>query len=1203
MEINFTTYPLFGGKRVLLSIIRALICLCCTVAFGFTVKTTKAQNAEISVPETGNFEVEEVFSLIKDQTDYTFIYPSSMFSGAPSVALKKGKIKAYDLLNKSLGATFRYVYSNESRTIIIKENKALQRLTDMQQQQGVSGYISDEEGRPIMGVSVWVVGTGRGISSDEEGHYWIKAAPGEVLKFMYLGFRSQEIEVKDDKVINVVLKEMVSELNEIVLVSNGYQTTEKAVATGSYSSLGTEQISFNPSIDPLSRLEGMTPGLQVDPKTKQITIRSTNTFFNSQASTPLIVIDGFPAMDQSLVNTTGTSVQGIYGDTNDNVLSNFNLNDIESITVLKDAAATSIWGSRAANGVIVIETKKGRSNAKPEFSFQAITSISSPADLGDLNVMNSREYIDFEKELFDYGYFPDPYSYWRYQNQSQAVNYMFAAQRGEISGQELDQQLERLGGTSNHKQIKDNLLRSQVTQQYNMSVRGGGEKTGYYISGNYSNNQPVFQSNGSEQYGVTANFDTKLLNDRISLQTGINHTFFRDKVNNAAIQALSGGTYGLRPYDMLLDENGASIDRYLKFTPDVIDDLDAQGYMPWTYNTMDELGLSYTKYNKSKTRINARLSGEITPWAELAVSGMLQRGTNDMTQYKDQDSYEMRDLINTGTTVSATNGQLVYGVPVGGRYRAGNTSNEDYTLRAQLNINKDWNRLHHINLMGGSEIRQASSSGYQVTKFGFNRDALTAVVVNPTVPYNTIYGYSTTLGINDGGVIKTRFRYLSYFGNANYSYRNTYFLSGSIRFDDSNIIGVSRRDRAIPLWSVGGKWNIKGEQFMQGWSWLSALNVRTTYGSGGSVPSSGSALTTVSIGGTDFYTGKTYGSIMSPGNQQLGWEITKTLNFGVDFGLFSSRVNVNLDVFRKWSDGILTNVEYNATYGWSNLSYNTGDLTSRGYEIGVTAYPLRGTDWTWQSNLNFSYNKNEVTDSRFPGSATNPLTGGNTVITGYPTDYLFAYQWAGLDENGQSQIYGADGNIIPSTEFLSELTPADLKYMGRTTPSTYGGFMNSIRYKNLTLNVKATYAFGHKLFKNDIQTSFYPTSGYYEGFLASSKALVDRWRNPGDEATTNVPGVRYTNSNSITRYINSDINVISGDNIRLDQVTLNYNMPSEMLEKLGFIRRMNIGASVTNLGPIWVKNDEGLDPNYVFQGNYQSLAPPVTYTLSLNVSF
>lgn len=1161
----------------------------------FASNAMQEEVVTISVTDT---PVDQVLELITRQTSFNFVYSIDDMRNLPPVTL--------DYTNATVETVLEDCFRNSNFTYELSSDKVIVILArDRQSNQQEEAYIAkgkviDEDGNPLPGATVLLKSTTMGVISDVNGEFTIRMQGPGSLVVSFIGFNTIEVPVYAglDQVI-VSMKSAVSELDDIV-VSTGYQKVDKTAAIGSFEQISAREIQQTPSVNPLERLAGKASGVRVNTSDNTIEIRGTNTFYESRP--PLLVIDGFPALRQSLIDAPDTELSGTSSmETNNAVLSSINPNDIESITFLKDAAAASIWGSQAANGVIVIETKKGRGREEsiPVISFSSNVSIAAPADLDELNVMNSRQYIDMERELFDLGFVTDPYSAWRYSNESDAMNLLFANQRGEITDEQLESSLDELGSRNNTRQLRDHLLQEEITQQYNLSVSGNSQSTQYYLSGAYSSNRPDYRSNDQKQYSVTANITTKLFNDRVTLSTNLNQNFSKSKVNDAALMALTPGMFGLRPYDNLVDQDGNSIDRYLKFTPDIIDDFTAQGYMPWTYNTLDELNYNNTNYNKYATRINTRLSGKVVDWLTASVSGSYQRLSTEWRRLQNEDSYDTRDLINEGTTVGA-NGSLVYGVPVGGMMETSNTYSSDYSFRAQLDADKTWNKVHHLSVIAGSEIRQSKASGYTQTRYGYDELTGSSSAFNPTTPYNNIYGYTFTLGYDDGSIFQDRQRYLSYYGNVNYSYLARYYLSGSVRFDDTNMLGVSRRNRAQPLWSGGLKWRIAEESFLKDASFVDVIDLRASYGVGGSAPSSGVNRSTISIVGNDSYSGLPYGSLYL-GNRDLGWEKTKTFNAGLDLAFFRNRLRSSVDVYTKRSSGILVTLPINGTYGQTDLAYNTGTLSGHGVDFSLHGSPIRSSDWGWDVDFNLSYNTNKVTDSRFPNTITNP--GSNSVvIEGYPVDYLLAYRWAGLDEEGQSLISDAEGNIITSDMGTVSLEPEDLKYAGRRTPPYFGSLATTIRYKHLSLYLQANYSIGHKLLVDNINTSQYPTSGYFTGFISNSEALVNRWRNPGDEATTNIPGLANTNFQSIDRYRYADINVISGSNIRMQQISLNYQMPSSVIKTLGFIQAMNVGATVENLGLIWTKNKD-YDPDYIFSGTYSSLPPSKRFTFSLNVSF
>ncbi|QHS58502.1 SusC/RagA family TonB-linked outer membrane protein [Chitinophaga agri] len=1147
--------------------------------------------------------LEQVFKVIKQQTGFVVFYDQELVGRTRPVTLHATDLPLESFLHKAL-VDQPLDYTIENKTIVISKRAMPVPVpyTAPPSMPVVSGVVLDERGVPVPGAIVRLMPTeDRGTTTVNDGTFILSAVPAgnytlEVRHMAYLVARKKITVADTDVKVTISLTPQQRELKGVV-ISTGFQKLEKAVTPGSYTVVTAKELEETPDINLAKRLEGKVPGVRFDPVSNTIQIRSANNFLKSA---PLIIIDGFPAMDQNLNLRPGyTPLLGDQVVTNNATLSAFNPNDIESITFLKDAAATAIWGSSAANGVIVIETKKGRRGEATAVNLGAIVSVAAPVSFSRLKRMNSRQYIDMEQEMFDANFYQDPYTHWRYPNPSEAVKYMFLAQRGEISAQERDAQLERLANTNADPQIRKYMMRPAVTQQYNLSLAGGGRSSSYHVSGNYSKDQPSYRSNSTTNYTMNSNFTSDILGGRAKLNAGLTHNYSSSVVNTATLSVLQPGMFGVRPYDLLVDQNGQSISYNTIFKPEVEDSLHNKlGLLPWTYNPVDQLNYSNTTYEKQQTRMQLSLSARINSWAELQFSGMYQRSSQEITSLDEPESFDARDKLNNATSVQ--NGKLVYGIPLGGIMKNLNTWSTDYGARAQLNINKQWNNIHRLTFLAGTDIREAKSHGYRQTRYGYDVNTGTAQAWNATTPYRSFYGGNVTIGYQDGAMLSDIKRYLSYFSNANYSLQDKYHVSGSVRFDDYSMFGVDRHNRAIPLWSAGLKWDLRKEQFMSAITWLDALSLRTTYGTAGTAPSFGSNITIVNVYAPDQFTGLPFASLGSPGNQQLGWETTATLNGGFEADVMHGLLNITFDIYSKRPRGILVDLPINTTYGWQSVPYNTATMKSHGLELGINANLIRTRDWNYNATLNLAYNTNKVTDARFP--VTNAAILADAPIQGLPIDYVMALPWAGLDNQGQTQIRNHEGKILNAYDG-EPVTDKDWIAVGRREPPVFGGFIHTVRYKQLSLSARATYYLGHKIFKRDILPGLYPSWGQAPGFLNTSSALVDRWRKPGDEAFTTIPGLLNANSTSLERYVQSDLNVISASNIRLDQLSLNYIVGAGMLKKIGAIKSMTLGATAGNLGVIWRKNKDGIDPMYVLSNNYATLAPSATYTFNLNVSF
>ncbi|RZK67620.1 MAG: TonB-dependent receptor, partial [Pedobacter sp.] len=350
------------------------------------------------------------------------------------------------------------------------------------------------------------------------------------------------------------------------------------------------------------------------------------------------------------------------------------------------------------------------------------------------------------------------------------------------------------------------------------------------------------------------------------------------------------------------------------------------------------------------------------------------------------------------------------------------------------------------------------------------------------------------------------------------------------------------------------------------------------------------------LGLVDGYTQLPYARIGFPLNQDLGWEITNMTNIGLDVALLNNRISLTFDYYKKNIRDLLINLPINSTYGWQSLEYNAGTMKAHGVDLGITAELVRAKDFKWSAAFNYGYNTNEVTEARFqPQTIT-----GVAITPGYAVDNMWVYRWAGLDNLGRSQIYDGKGEIKSSTN--NTIVTEDRVAAGRTVAPHFGGFINTFSYKGWTLMARATYNLGHKFLIQNISQGLYPTSGGYSGIIGNNAAIVNRWRNPGDEAFTNVPGLSNVNVNSITRYINSDLNVRDAGQVRLQQISLTYALPNSMLKTVPFIKGVNLGATVSNLGLIWVANKEGIDPDYQMTSMFNNLPPTRNYVFNLNLT-
>ena len=1163
----------------------------------FYLGTQKSYAQNRVTIELKDVPIEQAFEKIKDNTGYKFFYEKGVIhpewkvtvqvqDGSIEEVLKQlfiGKHIQYKVVKKQI------LLLRQPGSDVLPENQQ----GSLQSRKQVSGYVLDPNGDPVVGVNIWNANAKLGAITNSDGAFRIYASVSDSLAFSFIGFKTKKICVDQREQYPVLLEEEVANLGEIMVVSSGYQQLPKDRVTGSFETISSKQIEEVPTINVLSRLEGKVAGVDFDVKNNTITIRGRNSYSGSK---PLVVIDGFPMPQEDFKFNQGKTFQGAAE------LSYLNPDDIENISILKDAAASSIWGSRAANGVIVITTKKGNRAKEPSVNFGATFSIGDKPYLDQLKQMNSAEYIDFERDLIELGYLYDQSSNWQAKNPSDAQAAVFKHLRGESSEVEMENYLAELGNRDNTSQIKKYLLRKAVSQQYNFSMSNATKTGNYFISGNYNKDLPVMKANEGESYNITYNNNTNFFDNILHLSTGINYMSSKYTVNNSVNEALSTGSdVGLRPYDMIVGEDGNAVDKYVLFSPEVIEDFEGKGYLPWTYNYLDELESSNVVTKGQAIRLNAELSADVTKWLKASVSGMYYKFTSKQEAMNTTDSYFVRNLFNTATSYDEATGELTNGIPTGGYYALGYIENENYNLRGQLSVNKSFNKVHSLNAVAVAEIRQEKRMSYDKTYYGFDFDTSSGSTVNPTEYYTTVYGWQTYIGSYDNGISRYRNRYLSYVGTGSYSYKSTYFLSGSLRFDDYSLLGASRKDRAMPLWSAGFRWKLLNEPFIQLPGFVSHVDLRMTYGIGGSTPTGGTGNNTAVINLYDDYsTDLPSASISTPGNSRLKWETTKTFNVGIDYGIFNDRINGSFEYYTKRSSDILANMPFNATYGFTYLRYNVGTLSGHGVDIGLNAKVI-DSQFKWSSSFTFAYNTNEVTSAYYKNTTVSEFLNSGGLKEGKALGSVYTYRWAGLDDMGRSQIYDENGDIIGDDVYITDLDPKILKYKGTTTAPYFGGWTNTFSYKALVMGVQMSYYLGH-VFTKPVLNNYPSYAGTHYGAIGRNKDFAKRWREPGDEEATDIPGLPNMTYNSYSRYNYSDINVLPAGHVRLNQVSLSYTLPESVVKKM-YMKGASISFVARNLGIIWRKNKDGYDPQYLSTANYNTLTPSRNYMVRVSASF
>ncbi|WP_316739009.1 SusC/RagA family TonB-linked outer membrane protein [Pedobacter aquatilis] len=1161
--------------------------------------------------------VEEALNTISKKYKTKFAYEHTIIQGK-STSSESLKAKSLDeaLKNVLYNNNLLFLYVSEGNYTIVSRDEKLfdnnknnpkSQVTDaIERDIFISGLVVDETGNPLPGATIKSDASNKAMTTDGNGRFSLFVpVTATNIGFSYLGYQNSSVAIakfKGNTVINMI-PSLANQLEEVDIVSNGYQVLPKERATGAAVEVKAADLKKIPTPNVISRLESLVPGMKVN-------LYSDNMF--TYGNTQVAINGGTRTKGQSDYTMAIRGTSTLLGETfplvvidgavSEMDLATINPNDIASISFLKDAAAASIWGTRAANGVIVITTKRGAPNQAPKISFSVNAAMSNRPDLSYLKLMTSAQTIAYEQDLVAKNLITTPNANTPFgQPVASITDLTFQLRAGTITQAQYDAAIANYSAIDNRSQISEYLLRPSNNQQYDFSISGGGKSSDYFYSASYGKENPYAIGTSGQRLTVTMNNTFKLFKVA-TLSTNLKGSFFKYKTNGQSLNTLfSPAASTLMPYNLLVDGQGNRIQYARQYYGPWTDKLQSQGFLNWRYNPLDEMDNSDNSQNDNNYAFNLNLNVPIVKGLSAIGFFSNERSFGNTRSYYNEQTYYYRNLLN-GFTPIPTTGTAVNSLglnPGSGVLSNINTTQNNYTVRGQLNYDGTFGNNHQLTAIAGSEIRQTKVGQGSSRLYGYNDGTGISRPVNYLAPYNSIFGSGQNLSGSPEQQDKTR-RYLSYYSNAAYTYRGKYTVSGSVRYDDYNNFGVDRKFRATPLWSAGVKWDASKESFLNKFQWLSNLSVRGTYGVNGNISTTLYPFTYIGLGSGDLTTGLPNASIISPANSELRWEKTYVANLGVDFGFFNSRISGAVDIYNKRGKDLFYEFPVNGTYGVTTLIRNSTSLSGNGVDLSLRGAIIRKGDVELTSGINFSYNNNKVTDTRFALNSSffsNPAYGVN--LNGYATDKMMVYRNAGLDATGLTQVYDELGNKVPSSRNITSLDA--LVYAGRKNAPYFGSFNTSFRYKKLTLMAIATYQFGNVFLKPTI--SAYPTARTGLRYDLHED-IARRWTKAGDEAFTNVPGAVGTFAAlSLLRYQQSDINVLKGDYIRLRELSLSYQLPVERLTN--FVKGANFGFSVRNLGLLWTANKEHIDPDFTAGLTATTLGLPstVSYNFSLNVNF
>ncbi|WP_285058437.1 SusC/RagA family TonB-linked outer membrane protein [Pedobacter ginsengisoli] len=1138
--------------------------------------------------------LERIFTEIRKQTGYYVVYAENKIDKQTKldVNFKNTELKnVLDVISNSQNLE----YSLDERNISFKpkEKSYLEKIIARFQQIEVRGRVVDQDGKPLPNASIRVKGKNTVINTNQNGEFEIKGvADDAVLLISYVGFRTLELPLKDAVMpLEIKLNVATGELEEVKVVYNtGYQELNKERATGSFVQLSNKDINRGVSTNILDRIINQTNSLRNETLgASSISIRGLSTL-NANAK-PLIVIDGFP-YDESILDL-GPIVS----------VKNINPNDVESITILRDAAAASIWGARAANGVIVITTKKGKYNEHTQVDIVSSLNIISKPELFKANIMSSADVIDYQRNLFATGYY-DSYngpftSTYTYPMVPQAIEILLAQKRGALSQADAESQLAQLAKHDVRNDINKYLIRTASNQQYNLNVSGGSDKMAYYGSMGYDRNLSSSIGDAGNRFTLRLDNTYRPIKN-LELNTYISYTQIRNENNGVGYSSfLANGNNAMAPYTMLADNAGNPLHVPTRLRTAYIDTITTKGLLDWHYRPIDEIKNGNNITNSFNARFGGELRYTIIQGISVRFKGQYEKGITSINNYNSTKMYSTRSLINTFMFLNST-GMPQYPVPNGGILDYSQLNSTSWDIRSVVTVNRQWG-IHGINAIIGFDAKESLNSYNQNKKYGYDIDKLTYVT---NMDYKSAYtirpgNFGST--ISDGGGFSGRLnRFLSYYGNAAYSLFNKYTISASARIDASNFFGIKANLRYVPLWSAGVKWDLLKEKFLNLKS-LSTLNLRLTYGYNGNLDNRATSLPTIiySSGSSIYNNSQQSAGLTNPPNPGLTWEKVSVINAGLDFGLIGNRIAGAIDLYEKKSDDLIGAILLDQTTGFLQYNTNYASVKVKGIDLSVNALVINSAI-KLNTNLSFSWNIDRVTDYQIQNilttSVSNRVTNLNPIV-GDPRYTIYSYKWGGLDPVNGNPMGVVNGEKVPylyaigNTGSEQNMKIKDLVYHGRAMAPYFGNLINTLSYKGLSLTFNLVYKFGYYFRRPSID--YARLLGQWGGHEDYAK----RWKKPGDELITNVPSmpvIQDSRYESFTRY--SEILVERGDQIRLQDLKLAFDINNINFKKLPF-KSANIFLYANNIGLLWRANKLGIDPDAISNNNIPN---PRNWAIGLN---
>jgi len=1133
-----------------------------------------------------NASFETIINSIQAQSGYDFIGNTNLIKNARPISIHVTQVSLKEALDLCF-ADQQLVYVLKDRTVVVKERPAsvVEKVLDFFNAADIEGKVTDEKGAPLVGATIRVKDARRSVATNVNGEFSLRNIDeNAIIQIYYIGYKTRELSVKSLKTYSVIKLEVnTGELDEVAVTYTGYQKIKTEQLTGSVSSINTKAYeSVITTNNFLQGLQNKLPGLLINNDLKfegnsLFQVRGISTI--SANKQPLVVVDGYP---------TELSLDAI------------NPNEIESVTLLKDAAAAAIYGVRASNGVIIVERKKAK-RGDTKFEFRSTLSITPKEDYSTYRLAPVKTPMNYRIDSYyrnggqgrDY-YIKNPGMYAPGTEPMLDLSAMKNPTKADTLA--MVQKMNAIYDYDNTKDFSRLFEQNKVTQQYDFNLSGGSDKALYFISSNFTRNQFSSVKNDDRKFLLSGR-GTYTFNSKLSFR--LTADFSQSRANAAPKYNYTD----FASFERFQDSNGNALP---SFAGSPTNPLYNPGIMALGY--YDNLNYPLTELNEERdinkltmNKIVGDLSYKIIPDLTLTLGGVYEYGNQNKLHYASENSSQSRQYVNYYSELK--NGSILFNLPRGGYQTTTVSSTLGYTFRGQLSYNKKLNEDHSLNLIAGAEMRKIVNEASSFANFGYNEQTMLQMPVDYTKILGTDYWPNSRFPQNPVLRYTNLFnkayqedRYVSAYFNGVYAYQSKYILSASLRIDQSNLFGTDPKYQFKPLWSVGAAWNIEKEAFMKSLTWVNSLKLRLSEGFNGNV-SKESLPQIVAKYALNNRTqpNATSLNIISLENSSLRWEETNNFNAGLDFTLFN-RISGSVDYYLKKSKDLLANAAIDPTKGAAATILNSARIQNKGLEFTLNGDWIQRKDFNWNTGIAFSYNTSKVIDVyqnnlKYNYQFVDGSVAANYIV-GYPVGSLFSYRFAGLNSLGLPTVYDQNHNAKQLSYSSNDEGIRDLDYSGNSIPAYTFGMSNRFDVGPFYFYFMVDFNAGFKTrIPRPLPSSIRPIEGAENYF-----------RNPGDEKNTDVmgfPGTYSYDSNRIySVYNNSDTYVVNAAYLLLRDVTASYRLNSTFLKRIGF-SNFELKAQGTNL------YTHGFNKyNYsVITGSYMRRNLVPTFTLGLFTNF